>query len=107
MTLNYYNYIYYMINDEKKNMTEQNNSKFSLSNSENYYNKITIDITEILLQQLNILEEYIKNINNTNKLYIIIKGVETIFHIYQQILYYTNNHKLSYYYSHKSIYLYK
>ena len=59
------------------------------------------------------MEEYIKNINdifhinNKNKLYIIIKGIETIFHIYQQIIFYTNNHNLAYYYSHKSIYLYK
>jgi hypothetical protein len=96
-----------MINDEKKNMTEQNNSKTSLSNSENYCNQISININDIVLQQLNILEEYIKNmndifrVNKKNKLYIIIKGIETIFHIYQQILYYTNNHKLAYYYSHK------
>lgn len=113
MSLNYYNYIYYMINDEKKIGIEQNNSKISLSNSENYYNKLSINTNDILLQQLNILEEYLKNmndmfnINNKNKLYIIIKGIETIFYIYQQILYYTNNHKLAYYYSHKSIYLYK
>jgi hypothetical protein len=102
-----------MINDEKKMTPEQNTSKISLSNSENYYNNLSVNVNEILLQQLNILEEYIKNmndifhINNKNKLYIIIKGIETIFHIYQQILYYTNNHKLAYYYSHKSIYLYK
>jgi hypothetical protein len=113
MSLNYYNYIYYMINDEKKTITEQNNSKISLSNSENYYNSLSVNINDILLQQINILEEYIKNINDIfhvnkkNKLYIIIKGIETIFHIYQQILFYTNNHKLAYYYSHKSIYLYK
>lgn len=113
MSLNYYNYIYYMINDEKKMTTEQNTSKISLSNPENYYNHLSVNVNDILLQQLNILEEYIKNmndlfhINNKNKLYIIIKGIETIFHIYQQILYYTNNHKLAYYYSHKSIYLYK
>ncbi len=102
-----------MINDEKKTITEQNNSKISLSNSENYYNSLSVNINDILLQQINILEEYIKNINDIfhvnkkNKLYIIIKGIETIFHIYQQILFYTNNHKLAYYYSHKSIYLYK
>lgn len=96
-----------MINEEK------NTSKTSLSNSENYYNQLSVNVNDILLQQLNILEEYIKNMNdvfhnnNKNKLYIIIKGIETIFHIYQQILYYTNNHKLAYYYSHKSIYLYK
>ena len=102
-----------MINDEKKMTTEQNTSKISLSNPENYYNHLSVNVNDILIQQLNILEEYIKNmndifhINNKNKLYIIIKGVETIFHIYQQILYYTNNHKLAYYYSHKSIYLYK
>jgi len=113
MSLNYYNYIYYMINDEKKMVIEQNTSKISLSNSENYYNQLSVNLNDILLQQLNILEEYIKNINDIfhvnkkNKLYIIIKGIETIFHIYQQILFYTNNHKLAYYYSHKSIYLYK
>ena len=102
-----------MINDEKKIGIEQNNSKVSLSNSDNYYNKLSVNINDILFQQLNILEEYIKNmndifhVNNKKNIYIIIKGIETIFHIYQQILYYTNNHKLSYYYSHKSIYLYK
>ena len=110
MSLNYYNYIYYMINDEKKVLIEQNNSKISLSNSENYYNNFSLTINDILLQQLNILEDYIKNMNeifNKNNFYIIIKGYETIFHIYQQILYYTNNHNLAYYYANKSIYLYK
>ena len=99
-----------MINDEKKVLIEQNNSKISLSNSENYYNSISLTTTDILLQQTNILEDYIKNMNeifNKNNFYIIIKGVETIFHIYQQILFYTNNHNLSYYYANKSIYLYK
>jgi len=101
-----------MINDEKKRI-EQNISKISLSNSENYYEYLSVNINDILLQQLNILEEYIKNMNDifhsnkNNKLYIIIKGIETIYHIYFQILFYTNNHKLAYYYSHKSIYLYK
>jgi hypothetical protein len=99
-----------MINDEKKVLTEQNNSKISLSNSENYYNSFSLTTNDILLQQSNILEEYIKNMNeifNKNNFYIIIKGVETIFHIYQQMLYYTNNNNLSYYYANKSIYLYK
>jgi hypothetical protein len=102
-----------MVNDEKKLGIEQNISKISLSNSENYYESLSVNINDILLQQLNILEEYIKNMNDiyhankNNKLYIIIKGIETIYHIYFQILFYTNSHKLAYYYAHKSIYLYK
>ena len=99
-----------MINDEKKVLIEQENSKISLSNSENYYNNFSLTINDILFQQLNILEEYIKIMNeifNKNNFYIIIKGYETIFYIYQQILYYTNNNNLAYYYANKCIYLYK
>ena len=62
---------------------------------------------------MNISVEYIKIINDhgfcnhKNKYYISIKGLESILHIFNNIILYTNNPTIADYHSIRSIYLYK
>ena len=61
---------------------------------------------------MKIIYEFIHNIvennvtNPNNKLIIIIKGIETLLHIYNYLLYYTKNSNLSFFHTQKAIYMY-
>jgi hypothetical protein len=89
-----------------------NENLFLLNNSENYLLKLDNNITEILLHHLKIINMFIHNIvennitNSNNKLLIIIKGIESLLHIYNYLLYYTKNSDLSFYHTQKAIYMY-
>ena len=89
-----------------------NENLYLLNNSENYLLKLDNNITEILLHHLKIINEFIHNIiennitNSNNKLLIIIKGIESLLHIYNYLLYYTKNSDLSFYHTQKAIYMY-
>lgn len=89
-----------------------NENLFLLNNSENYLLKLDNNITEILLHHLKIITMFIHNIvennitNSNNKLLIIIKGIESLLHIYNYLLYYTKNSDLSFYHTQKAIYMY-
>jgi len=89
-----------------------NENLFLLNNSENYLLKLDNNITEILLHHLKIINIFIHNIvennitNSNNKLLIIIKGIESLLHIYNYLLYYTKNSDLSFYHTQKAIYMY-
>ena len=103
-----------MLNEPKQNiLLNQNNKNYALTNAENYLVKLNIDIDELLKQQLKITVEYIKLINDDgfcnhkNKYYISIKGLETILHIFNNIILYTKNPTIAEYHSIRSIYLYK
>jgi hypothetical protein len=92
-------------------MSTMENS-YLLNNSENYLLNLNHNISEILLHHLKIMNEFIHNIvennvtNSSNKLIIIIKGMESLLHIYNYLLYYTKNPNLSFYHTQKSIYMY-
>lgn len=104
-----------MLNEPKQNniLLNQNNKNYALTNSENYLVNLNMDLNEILKQQLNISVEYLKLINDDgfcnhkNKHYISIKGLESILHIFNNIILYTNNPIIAEYHSIRSIYLYK
>ena len=89
-----------------------NENLYLLNNSENYLLKLDNNITEILLHHLKIVNIFIHNIvennitNSNNKLLIIIKGIESLLHIYNYLLYYTKNSDLSFYHTQKAIYMY-
>jgi hypothetical protein len=89
-----------------------NENLFLLNNSENYLLNLDNNITEILLHHLKIINMFIHNIaennitNSNNKLLIIIKGIESLLHIYNFLLYYTKNSHLSFYHTQKAIYMY-
>jgi hypothetical protein len=87
-------------------------NNYSLHTNENYLLNLDNNITEILNHHLKIINEFIHNIvdnnitNHNNKLLIIIKGIESLLHIYNYLLYNTNNSCLSFYHTQKAIYMY-
>ena len=103
-----------MLNEPKQNvLLQQHNKNYALNISENYLDKLNVDINELLKQQLNISVEYMKIINDDgfcnhkNRYYITTKGIETVLHIFNNIIFYTNNPAIADYHSIRSIYLYK
>jgi hypothetical protein len=103
-----------MLIEPKQNVLLQpQNKNYALNISDNYFNNLDVDVGDLLKQQLNISVEYMKIINDEgfcnykNRYYIAIKGVETILHIFNNIIFYTNNPSIAEYHSIRSIYLYK
>ena len=103
-----------MLNEPKQNVLLQSQNKlYALNSSDNYLDKLNVDISDLLNQQLNISVEYMKIINDEgfcnhkNRYYIATKGIETILHIFNNIIFYTNNLSIAEYHSIRAIYLYK
>jgi hypothetical protein len=93
-------------------MSKIENNIFLFDNSNNYLLNEEHDISEHLKQHLKIVNEFIHNIlesnitNSSNHLLIIIKGIESLLHIYNYLLYYTKNFNFSFYHTQKAIYMY-
>ena len=90
------------------------NKLFDLNNTSNYYSFIEIDTPIILQKYVSLIIDYIKLIFK-NKIktkdtsyfrFIIIRGLNTMTHVFQTIFYFTKNVELAYYYTEKSFYLY-
>jgi len=90
-----------------------NSILYSLNNVENY--KISLHCpTREILNKLNILiVDYLKFINEKVNLknpscnkFILIRGMETICHVFNQILYYSKNIDLAFYHAQKAFYFY-
>jgi hypothetical protein len=90
------------------------NSHFILSNIANYKPVLTNNINEIITKLTRVLSEYLRFIiekliikkNKFYNKYIIERGLNTIFHIFSILLFYTKNLELSFYHSQKAFYLY-
>lgn len=89
------------------------NQNHSLQNTENYKSSFTCSSTEIFTKYIGILSEYFincsENINIQNETYykyVIIKGMETVAHVFRMLLLYTKNLNLTYYHCQKSFYYY-
>ena len=84
----------------------------SLDNMNNYKNIKTFNINIIIKKYSELVIEYLKNIknikiksNNLNK-FIIIRGLDTIMHVFNILLYYTKNIDITFLYCQKSIFYY-
>jgi len=91
----------------------QSNIKYSLQNTDNYKNNIVHTTQQIIEKYTMLIIEYLKfiieNTNIKNKSYfkfILIRGIETITHVFDTLLYYTKNLDVSYYNSQKALYFY-
>jgi hypothetical protein len=86
-------------------------NNYSLNDSDNYLSS-EHNISENLKHHLKIINEFTHNIvennitNSSNKLLIILKGIESLFHIYNYLFYYTKNPNLCFYHTQKAIYMY-
>ena len=88
-------------------------SNYLLHNLENYKKNIDEEPNEITKKYIDLILEYfkfiienikIKNINLTR--FIIIRGLDTITNVFNNILYYTKNIDITYYHCQKSFYFY-
>jgi len=90
-----------------------NNSYYSLNNIDNYREKIGDSFPDIVKKQIAVFVEYLHFISENNKIqtigcnkYLLIRGLETISHVFHMILYYTKNSDLAFYHSQKAFYFY-
>lgn len=98
-------------NNENKNKNQENSQ--SLENIENYKKNINNGYVEIITKYMVIINEYFTlcsdSIHMSNEeyyKYVIMKGIETITHVFKILLLYTKNLNITYYYSQKSLYYY-
>ena len=84
----------------------------SLNNINNYKNIQTINISIIIKKYTELVFEYLKNIKNINiknkilNNFIIIRGLDTIIHVFNIILYYTRNIDITFFHCQKAIFFY-
>ena len=90
-----------------------NNSNYSLTNVINYKKNMEENTSLVIEKYFHVLMEFLKyildNIKIKNTMYckfIIVRGIETIHHVFCLILYYTNNLDITYFHSQKSVYFY-
>lgn len=95
----------------KTTIVKENN--FSLINSENYKKDLNYDLSEIMDKYSQLIIEYIKFIHENIKIrnnnfykFVIIRGLDTITHVFNNILYFTKNLEVTYYHCQKSFYFY-
>ena len=96
----------------KTNISNKDNN-YSLHNLENYKKNIDNDISEItekyyilLLEYYKFIIENIKTKNANLTKFIIIRGLDTITNVFNNILYYTKNINMTYFHCQKSFYFY-
>ena len=94
----------------ESNAPQQNHS---LQNIENYKSEFSSTSTEIFSKYIGIISEYFINCSETINIqnetyykYVIIKGMETVAHVFRMLLLYTKNLNLTYYHCQKSFYYY-
>ena len=94
-------------------MSETKEINYSLSNMENYKKELDANIEEIVGKYATLIIEYYKfileNIKVKNRGYvtfIILRGLETISHVFLNLLLYTKNIDLTYFHCQKSFYFY-
>jgi hypothetical protein len=91
-----------------------NDLQYSLHNSDNFKIIIQNSSNDINKKYITLMNEYllfiVENMKNMKKVkyfkYIVMRGLETITHVFSLILYYTKNLTLAYYHSQKSYYLF-
>ena len=90
-----------------------NNTLYSLQNVENYKTTLNHSIKDILNKQKILIIDYIKLVtekihikNDIHHRYIIIRGLDTVSHVFNNILIYTKNLDLAFYHGQKAFYFY-
>jgi len=85
----------------------------SLSNIDNYKAQLTNSSSEIFVKYIDLISEYLTRCaeaiyirNDGYYKYIIMRGINTISHVFKMLLLYTNNLELTYYHCQKSFYYY-
>jgi hypothetical protein len=89
------------------------NSNCSLYNVSNYNKKLDADISTVQHKYIKIIVEYLKYVIENLKIknisyskFIIIRGIETVHHVFYFLLFYTNNLDITYFHAQKAVYFY-
>lgn len=89
------------------------NTQFSLNNFDNYKSLVNSSTKNIIEKYSSLIFDYLKFIietiqikNKSQSKYILIRGIETITHVFQVILFYTRNLDVTYFNSQKAFYFY-
>ena len=91
------------------NNPRQTTQCFNLTNSNNYNSTLSLNHVSMITSYNKIIVEYIQNITANKKKFsnsIIIKGLDTVSHIFKYILYYSKNTELASYHAEKALFLY-
>ena len=90
-----------------------NDANFALHNTDNFKKSLDYGSSEILMKYNDLITEYLNyffennKIKNTNYLkFIVIRGLETINHVFNTLLYYTKNIDVTYINCQKAYYFY-
>jgi hypothetical protein len=93
--------------------TTNKETNFSLHNADNYKKDLDSSSLEIVDKLSYLILEYLKFIfenitikNNNYTKFVIIRGLNTIIHVFRYLLYYTKNLDLTYFHCQKSFYFY-
>lgn len=88
-------------------------NNYSLFNVANYKKNIDENVSLVMDKYFKVLIEYLKYILDTIKIkntsyykFILLRGIETIDHVFNLVLYYTNNLDITYFHTQKSVYFY-
>jgi len=95
------------------NSSSKKENNYSLNNSENYKTELDTDITDIVKKISELFLDYFKYIIENIKLkknnlfrFIIMRGLDTLIHVFKTIFFYTRNIELAYFHCQKSFYFY-
>ena len=91
----------------------KNDSIYSLNNLDNYNAILEVDIHDVVYNYISVIMDYLKHIkenlvpkNQELDLFVVIRGLDTLTHVFQFLLSSTNNLDISYYHTEKSFYYY-
>ena len=94
-------------------MNMKQNNKYSLRDTENFNKELTVAPNTVMAKYAELLIEYTKFITENIKIknqkyskFIVIRGLDTITHVFTTILYYTKNLDITYFHCQKSLYFY-
>jgi hypothetical protein len=93
--------------------TSINDTNYSLHNTDNFKQTLDCNSCEILTKYNELLHEYLNYFVENNKIknpnylkFIVIRGIETITHVFNTILHYTKNLEITYLHCQKAYYYY-
>lgn len=91
----------------------KNDSIYSLNNLDNYNASLESSINDIVINYFTLIVDYLKHIkdnlvpkNLELDLFIVVRGLDTLTHVFQFLLNSTNNLNIAFYHSKKSFYYY-
>ena len=94
-------------------ISSTNENNYSLQNVDNFKSVLTTSVNVILDKYLNIVVQYLKFAMETLKIknilyykFVIVRGLDVVTNVFNNILFYTKNLELTYFHTQKAYYYY-